>query len=484
MPLEQHYLHVELRNMEDANPSEPSYIDYDTFIDPDFSPTAFANTLVLSTNNPSESPIDINTPLSRVLFDVQDIDTRIDSLTAKSALPLLQHTKDDVQAGNRILQALDTQVATLSEAFERLHREVIQRHAAAEETRMAAQRLWQTVRLGRSVGRCLTLSRQLEAQMNDLQVTKAGGGKKEDHAAMVRCANSILSLRQIFATAKPKGEAEGIDRILVVRTLRAEMVDPAEEQLLSRAEQIVGQFSMSSLTAPSSDSATSNNSISMNLPQTEDTRSRATSALITLYLLSPVPKSASSGVFEPSKLILALQEYLRRAITSSLAGMAGGLAALPKLERALSEVSARCQNVVALEMLLSSIKPPQHPMISSEDSSSRSDETSTKPWLQAPTNFLQPLLNSLDTQALPSYFWRTMASQLSSRVQKIMRDGGVSARTLRTNRDRVGEAIMECVNKGSQLPASSLSKGRSVTVRNSQMEGTVMVRSVTSVLGR
>ena len=462
--------------------NEPSYMNYDTFLDPSFSAPSFANRLVLFTNNPSDSPIDINTPLSRVLFDVQDIDTRVDSLTSKSAVSLLEHTRDDVVSGNRIVQALDAQVATLTDAFERLRKEVIERHAAAEETRLVAQRLWQTAKLGRSVSRCLTLGRQLEAQIAEVQSTRVGAGKREDHAALMRSAYSVLGLRQIFATARPKGEGEALDRITVIRTLRAEMVDPAEEQLLSRAEQIVGQFSMSSLTASSNDRPSSSNSTSVTLPQTEDTRSRATSALITLYLLSPVSHSSQGAVFEPSKLIAALQEYLRRAITSSLAGLASALATLPKLDRTLSEVSARCQNIVALEILLDSIKPPQHPVVSTREPDSPSSELSSRE-IVAPDTFLQPLLNSLDTHSLPSYFWRSMASQLTSRVQKILRDGGVSARTLRTNRVRVGDAIRRCVSRGSQLPASSLSKGRTTLVRNWEREAAVMVSSVVKVLG-
>ncbi|KAM0667811.1 hypothetical protein ACQRIU_003676 [Beauveria bassiana] len=72
--------------------SEPSYIDYETFLSPDFSATSFANSLVLATNNPQDTPLDLSTPLSRVLFDAQEIDSHIDLLTTRSAVPLLEHT--------------------------------------------------------------------------------------------------------------------------------------------------------------------------------------------------------------------------------------------------------------------------------------------------------------------------------------------------------------------------------------------------------
>jgi len=134
-------------------------------------------------------------------------------------------------------------------------------------------------------------------------------------------------------------------------------------------------------------------------------------------------------------------------------------------------------------MLLESIKPPAHPLLLGSDGTSRYLGKENRQE-NAAANLLQPLLSSLDTPSLPSYFWRSMASQLSTRVQRIMKDGGVSARTLRSNKDRVRDAIRECINRGSQLPASSLSKGKGTSARNWEREAAVMVGAVVNVLGR
>lgn len=463
-----------------AGGSEPSYIDYDTFLDPSFSPHAFANTLVLATNNASDSDVDLNAPLSRVLFDVQDVDTRIDSLTSSSAQVLLDHTRRDVAAGSELLDGLDEQLSALTASYDRLHREVIERHRAADEARVASERLWRTVKLARAVGRCTTLARQLEAQLPEVGPSfGAAGGKREDFGAMVRCANTIVALHQIFRATGPGDECEGIDRINVVRSLRTDMLGAAEDRCVSRAEQIVGQFSMSTLTGP----AASTGAAAAISVAPEDARSRATSALLTLYLLSPIPGKGAVGIFEPSRLVGALHDYLRRAITSSVAGLSSGLAALPKLDQTLVEVSARCQNIVALELLLETIKPPEHPMLG-QPSADGSPTSDLKNSLRAPDHFLQPLLHSLDTSSLPSYFWRSMAGQLSARTQKIVRDGGVSARTLRSNKERVREMLRECVDRGSQLPASALGRGKTSKVRNWEREAAVMVGSVINQLGR
>ena len=452
--------------MAEKQDEDPSYIDYETFLDPSFSATSFANSLVLATNNPSDTPLDLSTPLSRVLFDVQEIDTHIDSLTTKSALPLLSYTKERSDAGEKILTEVESQVKSLSEGYKILEREVIERYENAEQVRLVSERLCETVRLGRSVSRCLMLGRQVEAQMGEVN---GSGGKKGDHRAMVRCSNSLLMLRQLFFASQPGGEGHGLERVNVVTLLRSDLVQPSERNLISKAQQTVREFSMSSLLAGTQTSGAA----AASFAHAEDTRSRATSALLTLYLLSPTSRTTTLKSFEPRLLITALQDYLSTAIKSSAASLGRSLATLPTLDRTLLEISARCQNIVALEALLESIKTPSHPFFGSQGSSSAAPAT-------AATNFLDPLLNALDTSSLPSYFWRTLASNLSPRMQEILQKGGVSLRTLRTNKEHVREKLRRCVDQGSQLPNGvTVGKGKVVTW---EREAAVMVGAVMRIL--
>ncbi|KAE8838900.1 hypothetical protein HRS9139_03283 [Pyrenophora teres f. teres] len=433
---------------------EASYIDYEAFLDPDFSPTSFANTLVLATNNASDSPLDLSTPLSRVLFDVQEVDTHIDTLTTKSALPLLQHTKDDAEASGRILHHVQGQVASLTESYKTLEKEVIERYDVADQVRLTAERLCETVKVGRAVARCLMLGRQLEVRMSELG--GVGSAKREDHRAMVRSADTILSLRHILAASKPGQEGEGLDRVNVVNTLKTELISPGERSIESRAQQVVKEFSMSSLLSSAQTSAAT-------FAQTEDTKARTTSALLTLYLLSPVPTNPVTDTFDPTLMLNTLQDYLQTQLKSSLASLARALGQLPTLDRTLLEISARCQNIIALQSLLESTKPPPHPLLAST------------PHIQTPSNFLHPLLQALDTSSLPSYFWRTLASNMTPKVQELMNRGGVSARTLRSNKDRVKDMVRDCVNRGSQLSGALSTKTMTVTW---EREAAVMIGSI------
>ena len=425
--------------------SEPSYIDYETFLDPDFSPVSFANSLVLATNNPSDTPLDLSTPLSRVLFDVQEVDTHIHTLTTKSALPLLNYTKEQDDASQRIVSEVEGQVASLTDGYQRLEKEVIRRYEDADEVRIAVERLWQTVKIGRGVGRCLMLGRQLEAQMSE--VGPGTTTKREDHRAMIRAANTLLTIRQLLAASGPDEEGEHLLRVNLILSLQSGLLASSDSTLQGRGQQIIREFSMSSLAPSSNGPAT--------YAQSEETKARTISALLTLHLLSP------------PLLLSALQSYLRTSLTSSLASIARALANLPNLDRTLLEVSARCQNIVALEALLETVKAPAQPV---EEHGNDGGE---------PSNFLRPLLAALDTSSLPSYFWRSLAEGLAGRVSDLVARGGVNARTLRSQRDRVRESVRDCVFKGSQGPGGA--RGREGAW---EREAAVMVGSVVGALGR
>ncbi|KAL3479150.1 Golgi transport complex subunit 5-domain-containing protein [Aspergillus californicus] len=452
--------------------AEPSYIDYEAFLDPDFSPASFANSLVVATNNATDTPLDLSTPLSRVLFDLQEIDTHIHTLTTKSALPLLTHTRDQTAAASKILKEADEQISSVSQGYERLEREVLRKWEAADEARVAAENSLATVRLARAVARCIALGRQLDGQMVELtgRGGLSGGGSdspgptsgRDDTRALERAASTIVSLRRLLSDTEVGEEGYGLDRVKVVRTIKTELLIPAENLVRARAQQAINRFSISVSTSNTASSQS-------NYKQARDARARIVSGVNALYLLSPQP--TKSAEIQPELLLSTLQGYIQTTTITALNNLSRALTMLPNLDRTLPEISARCQDIFALEAILSTLRPPSHPSIPSPETNK--------------TNLLQPLLTSLDTPSLPSYFWRSLASSLSSRVLEIIQRGGVSARALRSSRDRLKKEIRECVLRGSQVPASVGIEKRSASAEakgNWEREAAVMVSSVIGIL--
>lgn len=439
----------------EAEASDPSYIDYELFLDPAFSAPAFANTLVLTTNNATDSPLDLSTPLSRVLFDIQEVDSHIHTLTSASALPLLSHTETQAHASQHIVSELSSQAASLNDSYKRLEQEVISRHEAASEVQRVSERLWHTVRLGRSVGRALQLGRQLEVQMSE-QAPRNAQQSREDHRATVRASNTILSCRALLAANGPGEEGENLEKVHAITALQRELIAPAERSLHSKAQQVIRDFSMSTLTGSGNTYA-----------QSEDAKSRATSALQTLYLLSPQPpKGGKNTRFEAEWMVQSIQEYLRVALTTSTTSIIRALGVLRTLDDALLLVSSRCQNLVALELILSSLKGPNFPGLST------------------PSTFLALVLAALETSSLTSYFWRSLASALSPRVQELVKAGGVQARTLKSNRNAVRDMVAEAVARGCQVPSGAGKMKDERRMVEWEREVAVMVGAVVGGLGR
>ena len=464
--------------------------------------------------------------------------------------------------------------------YERLEREVGERWREAGERLVVAERIGGVLGMARKVARGVGLGRRLVGEVDD-----GVWGKARDHRAMVRAAETVVGLRKLFGDDGDDDDAGGggdgrLERVDVMVVLRERVVAPREQRILALAQQIVREFAMSSLVTAAATATTSSMSSAQmatsdsgsgsgssntmvttektQFAKIEDTKSRMISALSTLYLLSPLDthasvagasgRSTTEDEFRPTLLLAALQTYLQTALTSSLAALTRSLATLATLERTLLEISARCQNIVALERLLKSTRPPRHPLLqaavaatrhrrsssassSSDDALSlslsendkgsngsnsydepHSDKSSVSSAEANNTSadepsFLTPLLTHLDTSSLPSFFWRSLASSLSSRVREIINKGGVSARTLRSNKDRVRDAIRQCVYQGSRLPAGSqwvginnssyagpdastskqkrkMKQAEAETVENWEREAAVMVGAATGPLGR
>ncbi|MCJ1310007.1 hypothetical protein MMC25_003668 [Agyrium rufum] len=465
--------------------AEPAYIDYETFLDPTFSPVDFANSLVRSTNDASDAQLDLSTPLSRVLFDIQEIDTHIHNVSTKDAVQLLTYTQQQSEVSTKIIEDAEAQVTSLTQGYRRLEGEVLQRYEVAEEVRITVERLWYTVKIGRAVTRALLLGRQLETQVVESGVNAGATGKLLDHKAIVRACYTILSLRELFVASGPGEEGEHLGQIRNVKILQSDVIAPSEQKVRAKAQQLIREFSLSTLAiSGGATNATSTLSASVPAPttyaQAEDTKARTTAACLTLYLLSPTTAYASLVEFQPTLLLTALQSYLQTALTSSLAALGRALGTLPTLGRILLEVSARCQNIVIIEGLLEGIRPPPHPLLASDPTlrTKPSPFNNGTPATNEPENLLQPLLSALDTSSLPSYFWRSLASGLSSRVQDILSKGGVSARTLRSQKDKVRDSIRECVLKGCQGAKVRTEAG------GWDREAGVMVASVLGPIGR
>lgn len=493
-----------------------TYIDLTKLTSDTFSPYQYANEIVRSVNttssaapsNPSDPLVDLTTPLQKTLFDLQEIDTSIHTLTSKSALDILTYTQHQNATAKRILSQVDEERAQLVANFERLKTEVLGRYERAQKTRVAAERSLLVLRLTRAVQRVLSLGRAFESVVADSRLGDAPSGK-EDHRALVQAASTALTFRDLITT--PEMQDMGLGRVAIVRQVRGRVFEDGEERLKDWARKVVREFNMNSYMSSGTSTATMSVVVGSNA---ESAKARFESAIHILYLLSPTSRlergrKMKQSEFEAEDLLRSLQGFVQSAVSSSAAGIGRGLGQLPALERALSETSGRCLSIRALEMVLGDVRPPMHPLLELEkkakgrkhakarldqdedgDSDIEEEEidslvVSEEENLGVEESVLDMLLSSLDTSSLTSYFWRSLASSLSPKVQEIINRGGVSARTLKSNKESVRAQIRDCVLKGSKMPGGLIGQGgKDEVVGSWEREAAVMVGSVVGPMGR
>ena len=300
--------------------------------------------------------------------------------------------------------------------------------------------------MARSVTQCLQLGRQLQLQLDDA---------KEDHTALLRCANTLLAVRQVFENSASGEECRNLDCVAVIHSLERQVLSPGHEAVQKAAETIIRDFSV---------------------PNADGHDHEVSAALCALFLMSPT--SQRKEKWSPVLMIQAVELNLKGALQASIAALGRGLGQfngqVPMLEKSLAEVSSRCRAIMHLEMILESTKAPKHPLLGEEQHRQVAERDRS--------NLLQFLLNHLETLSLASYFWRTLASSLSTRVQEMSQRGSSAARSLRLAKKAVEKSLRECVLKGSETIFAN-GHGKKQAPLSWEREVAVMVGSVVNNLG-
>lgn len=287
--------------MSAADPNDDeSYIDYEAFLSPDFSAYTFANTLITSTNDPNDPNLDLSTPLSRVLFDLQEIDTHIHNLTSTSAIPLLNFTQSTTTASSEVLGTITSQLTTLQATYQRLHTSITTRSQTAQAVLTATTNLHATTTALRDISRAVVLARQLDVQLPELST---------DPKALVRAAHTLREMRSATVTLS--------NEITIVQELNSLVITPAEKMVAGKSrELIVDAFGNGGNPAA------------------------AAAAASALYN------------FSPNGLVGAMQAGLNAAVNGALVGLKKSLKALTMLDRAVELTVGRCKGVVGVEGVL------------------------------------------------------------------------------------------------------------------------------------
>ncbi len=192
-----------------AIPGLSTYIPIEKLTLESFTASSYANDLVRSVNttttttsyqassNPSDTLVDLTTPLQKTLFDLQELDTTIHTLTSRNALEILRYTQQQNATAQRILSRVDEERGKLVEDFERVRGEVLGRYERAMEARRGAERSLGLLRVLRGVQKVLGLARTFEAFLGECGLGSVAVGR-EEYRSLVRAAEVIVEFRDVM----------------------------------------------------------------------------------------------------------------------------------------------------------------------------------------------------------------------------------------------------------------------------------------------
>ncbi|KAF8449628.1 Golgi transport complex subunit 5-domain-containing protein, partial [Terfezia claveryi] len=226
----------------ETEPSSDSYIDYEAFLSPTFSPYSFANALILHTNTSDDPNLDLSTPLSRVLFDLQEIDSHIHSLTTGNASELLAYAEESRSVSEDLVKGVEEQMKVVGVAYRRLEKEVVGRGKAAEEVLGVVERLNVVTRVLREVGRVVLLGRQLEGLVSEWFCSRGGTGGgtggEGDWKVLLRMGYTVAEMRRTLV-ADERGGGRELAEVNCVKVVVSQLLVPAEQYLKTIATGIV-----------------------------------------------------------------------------------------------------------------------------------------------------------------------------------------------------------------------------------------------------
>lgn len=407
---------------------QSDYVDYDIFLSKDFNPLSFANSLILSTNSPTDTEIDIATPAKRLGYDITEVQDRIASLTSSNSSSLLAEA-ENIQELSAAFQPLQVSVDTLSNSYAKLQRDIIDPYYKAQNIHSALRRLHTTTGLLRSLSWFLYLLRQLDSITEPLMGSHVSIAQlKSPRSARQANLYAIPNASTLFKAARTLAALErllviepALRSVQIIRTYETNLLPRYETRLVLHCQNILRFYSPTSSLVASETSRTN----SQSQQHQDDYDTLATYAASSLHCLKP-------DVL-PSVLSSFIQSQSQAAVTELTRALPALNLSISAFTTAFSMAADRALFVARYQQSLKLVIP--------EESLTQAVEESFATWSPSPSGVNSDSRNNNKTSkfasenengsSLVSEYWRQLATATELRLKEFAANNSSVARTVR-----------------------------------------------------
>ncbi|KAI3407132.2 COG5 [Candida oxycetoniae] len=141
--------------------------DFEAYLETDFEPNKFANSLLTVSNGYENQELDLSTSLKKLKFDLVELDKRMKSISTSNYESLIRNFTEISQYQKLVEERINPHIQQVNKPFDKIKKEVLDPYDTAVKLNSALRKMHQTLELLRSTSFFIFIFQQLE----DLQVS-------------------------------------------------------------------------------------------------------------------------------------------------------------------------------------------------------------------------------------------------------------------------------------------------------------------------
>ncbi|CCJ31085.1 unnamed protein product, partial [Pneumocystis jirovecii] len=138
------------------------YIDFEKLNEPTFNAYLFANTLVKETHHYSDSKIDLEIPLKKLQYDIEEINEKIQEEIKKNYEEIIEYVKSSKEVANENISSIKRYTESLVDSFQRMDEKWTKKYEEAVYLLTSLQNMHTTNQLLLKVQEAVILIQRLE----------------------------------------------------------------------------------------------------------------------------------------------------------------------------------------------------------------------------------------------------------------------------------------------------------------------------------
>ncbi|KAK6205410.1 Golgi transport complex subunit 5-domain-containing protein [Scheffersomyces amazonensis] len=184
--------------------------DFEAFLEPRFSALEFANDLVVATNGNESNELDLQTPIKKLKFDIEECDKRIRTIAGNNYEALVSNFSRIEDTRTILNDKINPSISRVNHSFERIKAEVIQPYDESLRLNNALKRIHTTLDLLRGASFFIFLIQQIESLEKSFD--------SENIKDLTRLARLHVQLSQLYESENNNNTKDS--NILAIKLIR------------------------------------------------------------------------------------------------------------------------------------------------------------------------------------------------------------------------------------------------------------------------